>query len=97
MESMKKIIPIISLLGAVIATVMSVTALVLLSCCVADPELAGVAVFTIPLLIASTVAAALATFVNFMFIRDTLCRAGFIIGLIGLLSTIAGYILIMSI
>lgn len=93
---MKKIIPILSLCGALVSSFLALVALGLLIFCAVDPSSIAVVVLTIPLLIAATVATGLSTFVNFMFLRDRLCLIGFIAGLVGLLVTVAGYIVILS-
>lgn len=94
---MKKIIPVLCLIGSLLGFGMAITALTLLIFCSADPSLIAVTVFTIPLLVTATVTTGLTAFVNFMFMRDRLCLVGFIVGLVGLLCTVVGYIVLFTV
>ena len=92
---MTRILPVICLIGAVAAAVMSLLSLVFVILCAAIPAFYGLAVFAVPLLVASTVTAGLTTFANFIFLKDRLCRAGLLISVVGAAMVLASYAVLL--
>ena len=88
---MSRLIPVLCLIGAIIGAVMSALSLVFIIACRVNPALTGLTVFAVPLLVASTVTAGLTSLLNFMFMKDKLCRIGLLIGVIGIAMVIGGY------
>lgn len=93
---MTRLIPAICFACAVVSAVMSIASLVFVSVCALSPSLTGLTVFAVPLLVTSTVTAGLSALVNFMFLKDRLCKAGFAIAVISVAAVIAAYAVILT-
>lgn len=92
---MTRLIPAICFACAVVSAVMSIASLVFVSVCALSPSLTGLTV-AVPLLVTSTVTAGLSALVNFMFLKDRLCKAGFAIAVISVAAVIAAYAVILT-
>ena len=93
---MTRLIPAICFACAVVSAVMSIASLVFVSVCALSPSLTGLTVFAVPLLVASTVTAGLSALVNFLFLKDRLCKAGFVIALVSVATVIVAYAVILT-